>query len=85
MRDPWVALKHLKSVALANDELDDLLENVLYRLPLELPAPTTLEGWDALAGLLMCHDEDDSVDAMRVRVRLHDMLAAAQPAEPAAA
>jgi hypothetical protein len=32
MIDPWVALKHLKSVALANDDLDDLLDIVLYRL-----------------------------------------------------
>jgi hypothetical protein len=74
--DPWVSLKHLKSVALANDDLDDLFDIVLYRLPLALPAPTTPEGWDAPDGLRMCHDGDQSIDAMRVRLRLHDMVEA---------
>jgi hypothetical protein len=35
----------------------------------------------------MCHDDsyDTRIDTMRVLVRLHDMLVAAQPAQPAAA
>jgi hypothetical protein len=41
--DPWISLRQPKSVALANDDLDDLFDIVLYRLPLALPAPTTPE------------------------------------------
>jgi hypothetical protein len=95
--DTWTALRQIWHVALDHDELGgDVIDFVLYKAPMVLPAPTTDAGWDALFDIRGYHHDsnagvdilDIDKDSMRVVVRLTDLTDArsqAQPAEQAAA